>query len=162
MSEKLTQGQTNKLIDIVVSGVSKLEVEMPAGSTKEIPYTSQHLVPAIKGIVADINKPGLYVRGEGAQPVKSIYKAEMEFKPDISIGFHHNLYIAFEVKIIRPGDPSGSFSKAIGQGITYLALGDYEASIVLLFDTRKKAPIRTTKITSEIENRISNLFIFTW
>jgi hypothetical protein len=162
MSQKLDSNQINRLVEICKVRVSEMEFELPVSTSHEISLSSNQIVPAIQDMVAKIGKPGLHVRGEGTQPVKTIFEANMEFKPDASIGYHNDLHIAFEVKIIRPSDPSGSFTKAIGQAMTYVSLGSYDASFVLLFDTRDKSPLRHSRVKDSFENLRENLFVFIW
>ncbi len=162
MRTELSNEQIKRMVHFVSNELSKVIIDTPNAKTKEVPFTSNQIVPAIKQIVDKINQRGLYVRGEGVQPVKSIFRADMEFKPDVSIGFGNRLYIAFEVKILRAGDASGSFSKAIGQGISYLALGDYVASFVLFFDTRQRRPLRNSQVIEKLENQLENLYILVW
>lgn len=142
--------------------MDNLTLEIPKVETREVPFSARAVVPAIKKVVQETRKTGLYVRGEGIHPVKSIYEAEMEFKPDITIGYHNDLHIAFEVKIIRPGDPSGSFSKAIGQALAYRSLGKFDASFALIFDVRRHSPLRASKINKSIEEVANNVFLYIW
>lgn len=162
MSAQLSKVQVSNLITFIRDGLSSLELEPPSSLNREVTFTGNVVLPAIKKLVKDADKTGLYVRGDGSHPVKSIHHANLEFKPDISIGFHNDLHIAFEVKIIRNSDPSGSFAKALGQGITYRTVGGYDACFVLIFDTRKSAPLATSPIKSLIEEEIENLFLFVW
>lgn len=162
MSQHLNGTQIANLISYVNIGLSESVFEIPDQGTREIPFSTRVVVPAIQEIVKSVRKTGLYVRGEGAHPVKSIYEAEMEFKPDITIGFHNDLHIAFEVKIIRTGDPSGSFSKAIGQALAYRSLGSFDAAFALLFDVRDHAPLRHSRIKASVEEASDNVFVFVW
>ena len=158
----MTEIQISNLISLVRTRLLESIFEIPDNDSREIPFSTRVVVPAIQEIVKSTMKSGLYVRGEGAHPVKSIYEAEMEFKPDVTIGFHNDLHIAFEVKIIRPGDPSGSFSKAIGQALAYRSLGNFDASFALLFDVRKHAPLRNSDIRAAIEEIADNVFVLVW
>jgi hypothetical protein len=162
MSQKLDSDQIHRLVQFCKDRVSEMEFELPVSRSHEIALSSNQIIPAIQDMVSRIGKPGLHVRGEGTQPVKTIFEANMEFKPDASIGYHNDLHIAFEVKIIRPSDPSGSFTKAIGQAMTYVSLGSYDASFVLLFDTRDKSPLRNSRVKDSFENLSENLFVFIW
>jgi hypothetical protein len=162
MSQKLNSNQIHRLVEICKERVSEMEFELPVSTSHEIALSSNQIIPAIQDMVLKIGKPGLHVRGEGAQPVKTIFEASMEFKPDASIGYHNDLHIAFEVKIIRPSDPSGSFTKAIGQAMTYVSLGSYDASFVLLFDTRNQSPLRHSRVKESFESQRDNLFVFIW
>jgi hypothetical protein len=162
VSQHLTINQIANLISYVNKGLYESVFEIPDQATREIPFSTRVVVPVIQEIVKSTKKNGLYVRGEGGHPVKSIYEAEMEFKPDITIGFHNDLHIAFEVKIIRPGDPSGSFSKAIGQALAYRSLGSFDASFALLFDVRDHAPLRHSGIKASVEEASDNVFVFVW
>jgi hypothetical protein len=162
VSQHLTEIQISNLISFVRTRLSESIFEIPDNASREIPFSTRVVVPAIQEIVKSTKKSGLYVRGEGAHPVKSIYEAEMEFKPDVTIGFHNDLHIAFEVKIIRPGDPSGSFSKALGQALAYRSLGNFDASFALLFDVRKHAPLRGSEIRAAIEEIADNVFVLVW
>jgi hypothetical protein len=162
MSQKLDSVQIHRLIQLCNDRVSEMEFELPISTSHEITLSANQIVPAIQEMVSRIGKPGLHVRGEGTQPVKTIFEANMEFKPDASIGYHNDLHIAFEVKIIRPSDPSGSFTKAIGQAMTYVSLGTYDASFVLLFDTREKSPLRQSRVKDSFDNLHKNLFVYIW
>ena len=162
MSERLSPKQVVNLINFVGDELTTSSFDLPNLFTKEISFTSNVVLPVVKGIVKKANKPGLYVRGDGSHPVKSIHHANLEFKPDISIGFHNDLHLAFEVKIIRNSDPSGSFAKAIGQGLTYRTIGGFDASFVLIFDLRRSAPLLSAPTKSLIESEIKNLFLYVW
>lgn len=162
MNYKLTSSETEKLTSYIARELWKVDFLPPEETSKELAFTANQVVPHLNRIINSVRKKGLYVRGEGTQPVRTIHTAGMQYKPDAAIEFYNHSIIAFEVKLIRSGDPSGSFSKAIGQALAYLGLGKYETVFVLLFDTRKRAPLRRENTPSLIENLVPNLKIYVW
>lgn len=162
MSYHLTKNESDKLSNYVTRKLSEVDFEVPEETAREVVITASQIVPELKKIIDSVGKTGLYVRGEGAQPVRIIHAAGMQYKPDAAIEFYNQSIIAFEVKLIRSGDPSGSFSKAIGQALTYLALGNYETVVLLLFDTRKRSPLRKESLVAQVEKLVPNLKIFVW
>jgi hypothetical protein len=57
------------------------------------------------------------------------------FYPDLAVVSVYEKYLAFEVKILRDGDPGGALTRAIGQTSLYERLG-FNATFGMVFDQR--------------------------
>lgn len=101
----------------------------------ETEFTGTILVPRVLEFVKSLRHRSLVVNGDGFSPPSSLVYANMSFVPDIEIlEFGHRL-LAIEVKMIRDNDPTGAFTKSIGQAIVYKSLG-FEFAHVVLIDCR--------------------------
>ncbi len=101
----------------------------------ETEFTGTVLVPRVLEFVKSLRHRSLIVNGDGFSPPSSLVFARMSFVPDIEIlEFGHRL-LAIEVKMIRENDPTGAFTKSIGQAVVYKSLG-FEFAHVLLIDCR--------------------------
>lgn len=131
---KLSDEQLSRLISYLQKCLEELRLEYKLNTLSEKEFTAQYLFPWAQQITKELNKKGLYVRGDGGPSVQAVVWENITFFPDISIDFHANKTVAFEVKVIRDLDPSGSIAKAIGQALVY-SIGGYRHSFTLLFST---------------------------
>jgi len=131
----LTPGQIQNLVKLADSWIREIEVESSALALGETAFTGQVLLPWLQNRVSALLKPQLYVRGDGGPPVQPLIWEGITFYPDLTVVSTQEKYLAFEVKIIRDGDPGGALTKAIGQTAIYTRLG-FCASFGLIFDQR--------------------------
>ena len=132
----LNDRQLRNLIRIAEGWVKEIEVEAISLSGGETAFTGDVLLPWLQKKVSTLLKPELYVRGDGGPPVQPLIWEGMTFYPDLVVVSAHEKYLAFEVKILRDGDPGGALTKAIGQTSLYARLG-YNATFGLIFDQRR-------------------------
>jgi len=131
----LNESQLRNLIHIAESWVKEIEVEASALQDGEIVFTGKVLLPWLQKKVSTLLKPELYVRGDGGPPVQPLIWEGITFYPDLAVVTAYEKYLAFEVKILRDGDPGGALTRAIGQTSLYERLG-YMATFGLIFDQR--------------------------
>ena len=131
----LNDRQLRNLIRIAEGWVKEIEVEAKSLSGGETAFTGEVLLPWLQKKVSTLLKPELYVRGDGGPPVQPLVWEGITFYPDLAVVSVHERYLAFEVKILRDGDPGGALTKAIGQTSIYARLG-YSATFGLIFDQR--------------------------
>lgn len=132
---QLTDPQLKNLIELSGEWVRTLEVQTPPPLMGETTFTGTELLPWLRGKVSGLNKPGLYVRGDGGPAVQPLIWEGVTFYPDLTIVTELTKYLAFEVKLLRDVDPGGAYAKAIGQATLYANLG-YSYSYALIFDLR--------------------------
>jgi hypothetical protein len=131
----LDSRQLEKLVSIAESWIEEIEVEASSLSLGETAFTGELLLPWLQKKVSSLLKPELYVRGDGGPPVQPLIWEGITFYPDLTVVSAHEKYLAYEVKILRDGDPGGALTKAIGQTALYAELG-FRASFGLIFDQR--------------------------
>jgi hypothetical protein len=156
---KLTESQFSALVKITKNTLAELKFERPQYRTNEITFTKEFVVPQIEKMLVDIKEKRLNLRGDGIQPVRPLFKSRFSIKPDIEIEIFGERLIAFEVKILRKNDPTGSLTKAIGQGLLYRAWG-YKAAFVLIIDSNKNQKAMVPKLKNKIPDLIDNLFVY--
>lgn len=158
-TSSLTDKQFSILIKVISRTLEDTEFGQPKLGSTELFITKNHVIPRIEEVIAKIKKKGLNVRGDGSQPVRPIYKSNFSVKPDIEIENYGERLIAVEVKILKKKDPTGSLSKAIGQGLLYRVWG-YKAVFVLVFDFRPGKNVKTKKLKSRISDLVDNLYVY--
>jgi len=131
----LNPRQIQNLVKMADSWIREIEVEASSLALGETVFTGEVLLPWLQNRVSGLLKPQLYVRGDGGPPVQHLIWEGMIFYPDLTVVSTHDKYLAFEVKILRDGDPGGALTKAIGQTSIYARLG-FSASFGLVFDQR--------------------------
>ena len=131
----LNPRQLQNLVRLAESWITEIEVEASALTLGETAFTGEILLPWLQKKVATLLKPELYVRGDGGPPVQPLIWEGITFYPDLTVVSAHEKYLAYEVKILRDGDPGGALTKAIGQTALYARLG-FSASFGLIFDQR--------------------------
>lgn len=131
----LNDRQLQNLVRIAEGWVKEIEVEASSLNDGETVFTGSVLLPWLQKKVSTLLKPELYVRGDGGPPVQPLIWEGMTFYPDLAVVSAYEKYLAFEVKILRDGDPGGALTKAIGQTSLYERLG-YSATFGLIFDQR--------------------------
>jgi hypothetical protein len=131
----LNDRQLRNLIRIAEGWVKEIEVESSDLLVGETSFTGDVLLPWLQRKVSGLLKPDLYVRGDGGPPVQPLVWEGITFYPDLAVVSAYEKYLAFEVKILRDGDPGGALTKAIGQTSLYERLG-YSATFGLIFDQR--------------------------
>jgi hypothetical protein len=117
------------------------------------------VVPQIEKMLVDIKEKRLNLRGDGVQPVRPLFKSRFSIKPDIEIEIFGERLLAFEVKILRKNDPTGSLTTAIGQGLLYRAWG-YKAAFVLIIDSNNNPKAMVPKLKNKISDLVENLFVY--
>jgi len=147
----LTEDQLSTLSNFLSEILESLFLDNVELTVSENEFTASHLFPWVKEKINTLKKQGLYVRGEGGPAVQPLIWQGVSFLPDISVDFFSTKAIAFEIKIIRNSDPTGSFSKAIGQTLIYSIAGYYQ-SFALVFDFRNPAKSKSTvKFSNSLE-----------
>jgi hypothetical protein len=131
----LNPRQIENLVRLADGWVREIEVEASSLALGETVFTGEVLLPWLQNRVSSLLKPQLYVRGDGGPTVQPLIWEGMTFYPDLTVVSTHDKYLAFEVKILRDGDPGGALTKAIGQASIYARLG-FSASFGLVFDQR--------------------------
>jgi hypothetical protein len=141
----LNDRQLQNLVRIAEGWVKEIEVESTSLVGGETAFTGEILLPWLQQKVSTLLKPELYVRGDGGPPVQPLVWEGITFFPDLAVVSTFEKYLAFEVKILRDGDPGGALTKAIGQTSLYERLG-YSATFGLIFDQRSS--VRRNAIVS--------------
>jgi len=101
-------------------------------------WVTKHLVrPIVSKTLLEIGEKRLILSSDGENAPRQIIKYGMSFSPDLDITYLEQRCIAFEIKLLRDADASGSISKAIGQAIMYKELG-YQNSLCLIIDCRSR------------------------
>lgn len=131
----LNARQIQNLVRLADSWIREIEVEASSLALGETVFTGKVLLPWLQNRVSELLKPELYVRGDGGPQVQPLNWEGITFYPDLTVVSTHDKYLAFEVKILRDGDPGGALTKAIGQTSLYARLG-FSASFGLVFDQR--------------------------
>jgi hypothetical protein len=131
----LNERQLGNLVRISEDWVREIQVESSSLNAGETSFTAEVLLPWLQKKVSTLLKPELYVRGDGGPPVQPLIWEGITFFPDLAVVSANEKYLAYEVKILRDGDPGGALTKAIGQTALYARLG-YRASFGLIFDQR--------------------------
>jgi hypothetical protein len=131
----LSPEKRQKLHERLFLEIPNLEFEAPLSSETEEAFTARVVSPWLKGWVAALREPELYVRADGGPDTKPIYWSNISLYPDLTITSGLEKYIAFEVKFLRNEDPGGSMTKCIGQTYFYHFL-DFDSSFGLVFDLR--------------------------
>jgi len=131
----LSEKQLRNLIQIAEGWVKEIEVEASTLNDGEVAFTGKVLLPWLQNKVTTLHKPELYVRGDGGPPVQPLIWEGITFYPDLAVVSVYEKYLAFEVKILRDGDPGGALTRAIGQTSLYERLG-FNATFGLVFDQR--------------------------
>jgi len=126
-----------RLRELSVEWVLELEITKEMMLDKEVPFTSEVLLPWLRRKVKGLNKPGLYVRGDGGPAVHNMHWHGFDFYPDLAIVQDNFKLIGFEVKLIRQNDSSAPLTKAIGQTMVYSRLG-FNFCHGLVFDLRNQ------------------------
>lgn len=132
---RLSSEQLSKLLEYVDAWVKELNFPVVGLAWEEKKFTADYLLPWLRGKVAELAKPGLYVRGDGGPTVHPVVWSNIAFYPDLAIVSDEEKLVAFEVKLIREVDPGSSLSKAIGQSILYSSFG-YKVSRAIVVDCR--------------------------
>lgn len=132
----LNDRQLDNLVRLAEGWIKELEVDSSSLNSGETSFTGEILLPWLQKKVSALLKPELYVRGDGGPPVQPLIWEGITFYPDLAVVTAHEKYLAFEVKILRDGDPGGALTKAIGQTSLYARLG-YRATFGLIFDQRR-------------------------
>jgi hypothetical protein len=158
LKSELNSDQLEKVFRVVESdlkGASWPRVD-PRQQERSI---TQHVVrPVIETTLERIGEKRLLLGSDGLKVPKPILKFGMSFSPDLEIRFFHQKCIAFEVKVLRDSDASGSLTKAIGQTLVYKNLG-FEYAICLIFDAR---PRRNSDLEEFLEQKIAKKSEFTF
>jgi len=75
-------------------------------------------------------------RGDGGlNPLRIVWDGISLF-PDVTVMQFHDRLISYEVKFLKPEDPGGSLTKAVGQTFMYERAG-FAGSIGVIVDCRK-------------------------
>jgi len=119
-------------LDLMTWKLPKVELQLA-----EPEFTGQVLMPKIIEFVKGLRHKSLVVNGDRYSPTSSLHYAQMSFMPDIEILEFGRRLLALEVKMIRDGDPSGAFTKSLGQALIYKSLG-FDFAHVMLFDCRSQ------------------------
>ena len=101
----LNQKQLDNLIRLSESWIKEIEVEASSLTLGETAFTGEVLLPWLQGKVSTLLKPELYVRGDGGPPVQPLIWEGITVFPDLTVVSAYEKYLAFEVKILRDGDP---------------------------------------------------------
>lgn len=116
---------------------------------KQERWVTKHIVrPVVLNTLLEIGEKRLILSSDGEYAPKKIIKYGMSFAPDLDITYLDQRCIAFEVKLLRDSDASGSITKALGQAIIYKELG-YENTLCLTFDCRTRKSSRLTDFALE-------------
>jgi hypothetical protein len=130
-----SEAKSGVLNDLLVRDLRREVWPMHVYGETEPKYTGRVLRPWLKKYVAALNEPALTVRSDGEVPPPGLVLGSMAFRPDAAIMHFGRRLVSFEVKFLRSGqDPTGAFSKALGQALIYKDAG-YLHSHVLLFDS---------------------------
>ena len=139
----LNDRQIRNLIRISEGWIKEFQVDATDLNVSETAFTGHILLPWLQKKVSILLKPELYVRGDGGPPVQPLIWEGITFYPDLAVVSAYEKYLAYEVKILRDGDPGGALTKAIGQTALYSRLG-YSATFGLIFDQRSSVARNST------------------
>ena len=131
----LDERQIETLAQLCNSWIHELTTPASELENGETSFTGAYLLPWLTKKVSDLNKPGLYVRGDGGPAVRPLIWEKISFYPDLAIVEGETTYIAFEIKILTNLDAGGGLTKGIGQTALYSNLG-YAKSFGLFFEQR--------------------------
>jgi hypothetical protein len=133
----LDESQLRNLGTFCEKWIKELRVPSSALKSGETAFTSSFLLPWLASKVSGLNKPGLYVRGDGGPSVRPLIWEGISFFPDMVIVEGEAKYVSFEVKVLTNSDAGGALNKGIGQTAMYANLG-YVNSYGLIFEQRRE------------------------
>ena len=148
MNTLLTSRQIGNLTSRLVADLQSTNWPKIQSTDQERSVTKHFVAPVVRETLSQLGINRLVLSSDGTRVPKPLIKFGMSFSPDLEIRFADQKCIAFEVKLLRDHDASGSLSKALGQALIYKSFG-FERSICVVFDTRKNGD-------SEIQNFLEN------
>ena len=134
--KSLTSSQIEILFGKALEAISAKVLPVPTEGEKETTFTQRVILPFVTEWVKTLNVVGLHVRGDGGlNPLRIVWDGISLF-PDVTVMQFHDRLISYEVKFLKPEDPGGSLTKAIGQTLMYEKAG-FASSIGIIIDCRK-------------------------
>ena len=138
--KSLTNSQIEILFSKALDSIITNALPLPREGEKETAFTQRVILPFVTEWVKTLNVGGLHVRGDGGlNPLKVVWDG-ISLYPDVSVMQFHDRLVSYEVKFLKPEDPGGSLTKAIGQTLMYEKAG-FASSIGVIVDCRKIQPV---------------------
>ncbi len=126
----------SRLNTLFCADLGNWEIPVDQLALPEPELTGTVLIPQLLAFVSKLGHKSLVVTGDRFSPPTALTYAQMSFVPDIEILDYGSRLLGIEVKVIRDTDPSGAFTKSLGQAVIYRSLGFYCAHVLVL-DCRK-------------------------
>jgi hypothetical protein len=123
-------------MQLVAKSFRESELEAPHPNEHEPAYTARCLVPLVRGFVQRLDIPGLVEAGEGASRVRPVPVFGLLFFPDLTVTYHRERILAFEVKFLGHGGRQNSIATALGQAYLYREGGYRRTGAFLIDDAR--------------------------
>ena len=138
--KSLTNSQIEILFSRALDSIIRNALPLPREGEKETAFTQRVILPFVTEWVKTLNVGGLHVRGDGGlNPLKVVWDG-ISLYPDVTVMQFHDRLVSYEVKFLKPEDPGGSLTKAIGQTLMYEKAG-FASSIGVIVDCRKIQPV---------------------
>ena len=138
--KSLTNSQIEILFSKALDSIITNALPLPREGEKETAFTQRVILPFVTEWVKTLNVGGLHVRGDGGlNPLKVVWDG-ISLYPDVTVMQFHDRLVSYEVKFLKPEDPGGSLTKAIGQTLMYEKAG-FASSIGVIVDCRKIQPV---------------------
>lgn len=137
MSKDLSPEQSRRLSLLFSELIDNCDYDAPVSEELETSYTKRVLYPLVATWLPSLRRPELLVRADGAgNAPRALTVGSAQFHPDLEVVSAAQRLLALEVKLMRPQqNPTGSFTKAIGQAVVYRELG-FASSHALIIDCR--------------------------
>ena len=135
----LTDSQIEVLFSKALDSIIANVLPLPGEGEKETAFTQRVVLPFVTDWVKTLNVGGLHVRGDGGLNPLAVVWDGISLYPDVTVMQFHARLVSYEVKFLKPEDPGGSLTKAIGQTLMYERAG-FASSIGVIVDCRKIQP----------------------
>lgn len=137
----------SRLYSLFCSNVGTWHVPAAQLGLPEPEITGTVLIPQMLKFVNGLGHKSLVVTGDRFSSPTALWHAQMSFVPDMEVLNYGARLLAIEVKVIRDTDPSGAFTKSLGQAVIYRSLGFF-CSHVIVLDCRRHATRSWTSSTA--------------
>jgi len=127
-----------RLYTFFCSDVATWQIPTAQLGLPEPELTGTVLIPQMLAFVQRLGHKSLIVTGDRFSSPTALWHAQMSFVPDMEVLDYGTRLLAIEVKVIRDTDPSGAFTKSLGQAVIYRSLGFF-CSHVIVLDCRRHA-----------------------
>ena len=128
----LTAPQAQRLMALLSERLRDSELEAPLPGEREPAFTARCLLGIVRASLSDLRIHGLVEGGDGGSRARPVSLCGLLFYPDLTVRYHGEPVLAFEVKYLGRAGRQSSMATGLGQAYLYRQVGYKHAGAFLI------------------------------